>query len=191
MRPDGRPEGDEYMAHQYYLDRAAPDETTVYGACRPGYSPGSPTEDPVGHWANSMREAGIERVCCLLHPPQLARYLDLLGQYEREFGPERVYHAPIPDYHLADPETVDGIVSFLREADRAGEATVVHCAAGLGRTGHVLAAWLVRERGYEPSEAVETVKSMGRTPREAVRCDNATERELLDLLAGRVGVAGD
>lgn len=179
------------MAHQYYLDRAAPDESTVYGACRPGYAPGSPAEAPVEHWAEAMRGAGIERVCCLLHPPQLARYLDLLGQYEREFGADRVHHAPIKDYHLADPETVDDIVSFLREADRADEPTVVHCAAGLGRTGHVLAAWLVRGRGYDPDEAVATVEEMGRTPREAIRCDNATERDLHDLLAGRVGVASD
>ncbi|MFB6171014.1 MAG: dual specificity protein phosphatase family protein [Haloarculaceae archaeon] len=179
------------MAHKYYLDRAAPEESIAHGACRPGYAPGTATDDPVGPWVESMREAGIERVCCLLHAPQLARYLDLIGEYEQAFGPDRVHHAPIKDYHLADPETIDGIVSFLREADRAGEPTVVHCAAGLGRTGQVLAAWLVRGRGYEPDEAIETVESMGRSPREAIRCDNATERDLRNLLAGRTEIASD
>lgn len=138
-----------------------------------------------------MREAGIERVVCLLHRPQLARYLDLLDDYEREFGTERVLHAPIKDYHLADEATVDRLVSFLREADRAGESTVVHCAAGLGRTGIALAAWLVRGRGYEPAEALATVERMGRSPREAVRLDNATESELRGLLAGDLAAASD
>jgi hypothetical protein len=68
------------MAHEYYLAPAAPDESIAHGACRPGYAPGSPSEDPIGHWADSMRAAGIERVVCLLHRPQLARYLDLRGE---------------------------------------------------------------------------------------------------------------
>lgn len=179
------------MAHQYYLGPAAPDERVVHGACRPGYAPGSPQDDPVGHWATSMREAGIERVVCLLHRPQLARYLDLLGEYERTFGTESVCHAPIKDYHLADEATVDRVVSFLREADRNDEPAVVHCAAGLGRTGIALAAWLVRGRGYDPEEALTTVEEMGRTPREAVRMDNASEAELRGLLTGERPIASD
>jgi protein-tyrosine phosphatase len=179
------------MAHEYYLAPAAPDEGIVHGACRPGYAPGSPAEDPIGHWADSMQGAGIERVVCLLHRPQLARYLDLLGEYEREFGAEKVCHAPIQDYHLADEATLERVVSFLREADRVGEPAVVHCAAGLGRTGIALAAWLARGRGYAPEEALTTVEEMGRSPREAVRLDNATETELRRRLAGRQAAASD
>lgn len=179
------------MAHQYYLGPAAPDEPIAHGACRPGYAPGSPQEGAIDHWATAMRDAGIERVCCLLHRPQLARYLDLLGRYESLFGPDRVCHAPVKDYHLADPATVDRVVSFLRAADRADEPTVVHCAAGLGRTGHLLAAWLVRGRGYEPGAALATVEAMGRTPREAVRFGNATESELRRRIAGEAIAADD
>jgi protein-tyrosine phosphatase len=179
------------MVHEHYLGPAAPDESIVYGACRPGYSPGSAGDGAIDNWASSMREEGIERVVCLLHRPQLARYLDLLGDYERTFGAESVLHAPIKDYHLADESTVDSVVSFLRDADRASEPTVVHCAAGLGRTGITLAAWLVRGRGYDPAEALTTVEEMGRTPREAVRMDNATEPELRRLLAGDLATASD
>lgn len=179
------------MVHEYYLGPAAPGEEIAHGACRPGYAPGSPREDQIDHWIDSMREAGMRRVVCLLHRPQLARYLDLLGAYERAFGPTNVCHAPIKDYHLADPATLETAVSFLRSADRADEPTVVHCAAGLGRTGIVLAAWLVRGRGYGAADAIETVEDMGRTPREAVRLGNATEQELRTRLAGRRALADE
>lgn len=173
------------MPHEYYLGPAAPDESIAYGACRPGYAPGSPPDGPIDHWVRSMRDAGIERVCCLLHRPQLARYLDLLGEYRDWFGPERVCHAPVKDYHLADPATVDRVIGFLRAAETTREPTVIHCSAGLGRTGHLLAAWLVRGRGYDPDRALATVEAMGRTPREAVRLGNATEVELRRRIAGR------
>lgn len=177
------------MAHPYYLAPAAPGEPIAFGACRPGYAPGSPTEDPIDHWAASMQAAGMDRVVCLLHRPQLARYLDLLGEYEQAFGAENVCHAPIKDYHLADTDTLDHIVSFLRESDERRQPTVVHCAAGLGRTGVALATWLVRGRGYDPKRALQTVESMGRSPREAVRLDNATEPELRTRLAGDAALA--
>lgn len=179
------------MAHEYYLAPAAPGETIAHGACRPGYAPGSPTADPIDHWVHSMRRAGMERVVCLLHRPQLARYLDLLGEYEDAFGAANVCHAPVRDYHLADPDALERAVAFLRTADRAGEPAVVHCSAGLGRTGVVLAAWLVRGRGYDPAGAIETVEEMGRTPREAVRLGNATDRGLRERLAGDRVPAGD
>ena len=40
---------------------------------------------------------------------------------------------------------------------RAGEVLAVHCLAGLGRTGTVLAAWLVRE-GLTADEALRRVR---------------------------------
>lgn len=173
------------MAHPYYLAPAAPDERVAHGACRPGYSQHSPTDsgpERIHHWIERMQADGIERVCCLLHRPQLNAYLDLLGEYERAFGPENVLHAPIRDYHLADRETLATIFAFLHEADRRDAPTAAHCAAGLGRTGHALSAWLAHDRAYEPERALSVVEEMGRTPREAVRCDNATEAELHELL---------
>ena len=68
---------------------------------------------------------------------------------------------------------------------------VVHCSGGSGRTGHILAAWLVYGRNFAVEYALQTVRAMGRNPYEAVECCNATMEDLEVLLrsSSRPGVA--
>ncbi|BBD68237.1 dual specificity protein phosphatase [Nostoc commune NIES-4072] len=76
--------------------------------------------------------------------------------------------APIVDFHLCDLETLtQKILPFLIEADKENEKVVVHCSGGIGRTGHVLAAWLVSVRGLSNQAAINAVKKTGRNPYEA------------------------
>jgi protein-tyrosine phosphatase len=147
---------------------AAEDEPTVFGAPRPGYPRHQVTPEEVAVWLAFMRDQGIQRVVCLLTPEQLSYYDDLLGQYRAQLGAARVRLAPIPDLYLADlPTLTEGILPFLLEADRQGERTVVHCSAGIGRTGHVLTAWLVAARGYTNAEAIAAVARGGRDAQES------------------------
>ena len=165
----------------YHFASAGPDESTVFGACRP-----SPTSEAVNEWIAFMRERGIRRVCCLLTSDQMADYpLDLIHYYRHEFGSEDVLYAPIDDYHLAPRSTLDEkIIPFLRDSDEKSLPVVVHCWSGNGRTGHILAAWLVRARGMAAAQAIKVVEQSGRKPTEAVRAENATESELHSLLSG-------
>jgi len=161
---------------------AAPGEEIVHGACAPGWdAPGR--SDPIDAWLDSMADAGIERVCCLLSERQVTQFDRLLERYCDQFGSDCVLHAPITDHELADPETLAGsIVPFFEAADDRGEPVVAHCLAGIGRTGQVLAAWLVHARGYEPNEAVTAVRQSGRDPTDAVKSGNATRADLDSLL---------
>jgi protein-tyrosine phosphatase len=45
---------------------------------------------------------------------------------------------------------------------------LVHCSGGIGRTGQVLAAWLITEREFSTTAAIATIKKTGRNPCEAV-----------------------
>jgi protein-tyrosine phosphatase len=74
------------------------------------------------------------------------------------------------------------MLPFLRDAGGAGEPVVVHCWAGIGRTGHVLALWLARERGYDLDDAVATVRRTRRDPPEAAGGRDGDGRERLRRL---------
>lgn len=163
---------------------AAPDEEYVYGACCPGWHSTADTDDATEEWIEFMRERGIERVLCLLSGSQLDRTDASTGRYVRAFGGENVEHVPVADHHLADADTLaEEILPFLDESVAAEKPVVVHCLAGIGRTGHVLAAWLVHGRGYDPVDAIETVSEMGRSPGEALDAGNARRGELHELLS--------
>jgi protein-tyrosine phosphatase len=50
---------------------------------------------------------------------------------------------PIPDGGVPTREQFDDYLRFVRDQLAAGNPTAVHCAAGLGRTGTVLAGYLI------------------------------------------------
>ncbi len=163
---------------------AAPEEEYVYGACSPGWHTTASYDEAVADWVDFMDEKGIDRVCRLLSGDQLEEAAAGGGPYADAFGDDAVLDAPIPDHHLADPDTLrNTVLPFLDDAVANDERVVVHCLAGIGRTGQVLAAWLVHGRDYDPVDAIETVERMGRTPTEAVDAGNARRGELYELLS--------
>ncbi len=116
-----------------------------------------------------MQNQGIQRICCLLPETQLTRYSNLLDAYRKVFGLDQVCWAPIEDFNLATPEIlVHQILPFLAIANQQNEKVVVHCSGGIGRTGHILAAWLVAGCGFSSKSAISAVKQTGRNPYEAV-----------------------
>jgi protein-tyrosine phosphatase len=164
---------------------ASPEEQVVFGANRPGYpaGPGAGAEK-VEEWVSFMKGQGIVRVCCLLTEGQFAYYAcDLLNAYRQSFGVGNVIHVEVEDFHLCERERLIGeIMPFLKESDALERPVVVHCSGGSGRTGHVLAAWLVGGRGYGVVEALGAVWEMGRNPWEALEHRHASQEDLRLLL---------
>ena len=171
---------------------ATPSEPTVFGAQRPGYDYHSVGQEMIVEWTDFMQANGIRRVCCLLPEEQLAFYsTDLLDSYRKSFGNQNVCHVKVQDLHLIDLADLEQtILPFLRDSDRNGVPVVVHCSGGSGRTGHVLAAWLVRERLIPLAEAIALLREAMREPYEAVLTGNATQEQLISLITGREGKAG-
>jgi atypical dual specificity phosphatase len=147
----------------------------VYGACRPGHLGGG-----LESWADALATARVDTVCCLLSTSEARRW-KLPERYADSF---ETAHVPIRDRHLPAPDDLERALAVLDDATADGRA-VLHCNAGLGRTGVVAAAWLVHDREFEPERAVRAVEDapVPRAPREAIRDGNATETDLYDLLA--------
>jgi protein-tyrosine phosphatase len=148
----------------YQFAAASENELIVFGSARPGYS-----NEQVNEWIEFMQNQGIQRVCCLLPETQLTRYSDLIGAYRQAFGLDHVCWAPIEDFNFADLEMLaHQILPFLAIAKHQNEKVIVHCSGGIGRTGQVLAAWLVAGRRLSSKSAIAAVKKTGRNPYEAV-----------------------
>jgi atypical dual specificity phosphatase len=88
----------------------------------------------------------------------------LVNMYERPDDPEllerlhaRTLHLPVPGSCAPTQEQLDVGVEAIREALGRGEPVAVHCGAGLGRAGTLLAAYLVSQ-GCEADEAMQRVR---------------------------------
>lgn len=69
----------------------------------------------------------------------------------------RLLHLPITDMTAPTNEQIEEFVDFINDALDDEVAVGVHCMAGLGRTGTMIACFLV-SRGLGPEEAIARVR---------------------------------
>lgn len=72
-------------------------------------------------------------------------------------GDLRYLHLPVPDMAAPREDQVDRLVEFVDEVLEADRAVAVHCLAGLGRTGTMLACYLVH-MGATPEQALREIR---------------------------------
>ncbi len=66
---------------------------------------------------------------------------------------------PVPDFTPPELEQIQRMIEFIDRQTGERKPVVVSCYAGIGRTGTVLACYLVH-RGEQPTEAINRVREL-------------------------------
>ncbi len=76
-----------------------------------------------------------------------------------EDGGLLVFHEPLEDMEPPTQDQLDRVISALQRATEQNMPVAVHCEAGLGRTGVVLAAYFV-SKGFTAQNAIGHVRRL-------------------------------
>ena len=74
--------------------------------------------------------------------------------------PLDVGHVSMHDHLPPSVESMEKAVAYILDRRKEGKAVMVHCLAGEGRTGCVLAAYLIRTRRLRADEAIAALRSL-------------------------------
>jgi protein-tyrosine phosphatase len=112
--------------------------------------------------------AGLRLVVCLTPRTEIAelspRYHEGIAQGKLPF---QWLHVPMRNFGLPeDPAAFRGGVRQVAEALQRGDAVMLHCAAGLGRTGST-AACVLKALGLPTEEALQRIRDAGSNPQNA------------------------
>ncbi len=98
-----------------------------------------------------LRAQGIQVLLSLTESPPDEREVSDAGLL--------LYHVPVPDMTAPTQEELDRCVSAIRRGKETGMGVAVHCGAGAGRTGVVLACYFV-EQGDVAETAIQKIRKL-------------------------------
>src|SRR5581483_12342962 len=98
-----------------------------------------------------LRRKGIDLLVSLTEDPPLPRWVNDAGLF--------LIHEPVIDMEATTQEQLDHCISAILKANASGFGAAVHCGAGLGRTGVVLACYFVH-KGLIANNAIARVRRL-------------------------------
>lgn len=123
-----------------------------------------------------LKEAGVTLVVSAMSPalaPGSLSAFEMTG-----------LHVPIREFTAARQDQLESFVARARTEIEGGGAVAVHCFAGMGRTGMLLAAYLAAHYGFRGDGAIEHLRQLRPGSIETLEQEDAV-REFVRRLGSR------
>jgi len=99
-----------------------------------------------------LQSQGIKHVLCLDE--------DYMNVYKKKLHYLNVKLIDIIEFEAPDSETIESIVNYLRNVKEQKEPVLIHCRAGWGRTGTILAIYLMEFYNKTAREAIQEIRKL-------------------------------
>jgi atypical dual specificity phosphatase len=99
-----------------------------------------------------LREHGIQFVISLTESPPRRSWINDVGLFSM--------HIPIEDMHPPMQAQIDLCMNSIDKAMQNQFGVGLHCTAGLGRTGTMIACWLVQKENLSAKDAITRVRRL-------------------------------
>lgn len=99
-----------------------------------------------------VRRQGVDTVLTLTENPLPAEWTERI---QMSFE-----HIPMRDHAPPSQESLEEAASVVQGELHRSRNVLVHCLAGQGRTMCVVAAYLIKEKGVSPQDAMATLRSL-------------------------------
>ena len=129
--------------------------------------------NPLDEFLQEIQASDIQHILCLVTDEEIAEYSpEYLDAIHADDLPAKLWRHPIPDFGIPENRAeLDQTIGEMRKLLLAGNSLVIHCAAGIGRTGMVAIMLLIR-LGFTPHIASRTIELAGSAP------DTQAQRDL-------------